>query len=47
MKVFKFTPIFNLIHPYVIKNHNEITKMSKYTILSCEVEVLVQNMQNL
>ena len=37
MKIFKFTPVFNLINPMIVKNHEEVCKLSKHEIISCDI----------
>lgn len=37
MKIFKFTPVFNLINPKIVRNHNEVVKLSKHEIIDCDI----------
>lgn len=37
IKVFKFTPTFNLINPLVVRNHKEIIKLSNYEVIEMDI----------
>jgi len=37
VKIFKFTPVFNLISPIVFRNHREIIDLSNYEVLERDI----------
>lgn len=36
-KIFKFTPVFNLINPLIVRNHKEIIELSNHEIIEVDI----------